>query len=146
MFCVQVSVEVLEFKNLIMGRRLGQGAEGAVYEARYQDQPVAVKESPALNEIEMYLSSGVHDNIVGLRGLCQKVRYLFCNVFVRGQSLFNLLREAEDKKAHSLKQDLVPLGVWLDMHASFETALPMDMFSCLNSWFIAACAITIAKL
>ena len=69
-----MSVEVLDFKNLMMGRRLGQGAEGPVYEARYQDAPVAVKESPALNEIDMYLSAGVHDNVVGLRGLCQKVR------------------------------------------------------------------------
>lgn len=45
-----------------------------MYEARYQDAPVAVKDSPSLNEIEMYMAVGVHDNVVGLRGLCQKVR------------------------------------------------------------------------
>jgi hypothetical protein len=67
-------VEVLDYKALQMGRQLGQGAEGAVYEARYQDAPVAVKDSPSLNEIEMYMAVGVHDNVVGLRGLCQKVR------------------------------------------------------------------------
>lgn len=46
-----------------------------MYEARYQDAPVAIKEAPGMNEIEMYLALGVHDNLVGLRGLTQKVRH-----------------------------------------------------------------------
>lgn len=74
----QVSVELIDWKALTVGRRLGRGAEGAVYEARYQDAPVAIKESPAMNEIEMYLSAGVHDNVVGLRGLCQKDNGTWC--------------------------------------------------------------------
>ncbi len=70
---LQVSVELVDWSQLTMGRRLGRGAEGVVYEARYQDAPIALKESPSMNEIEMYLTAGVHDNVVGLRGLCQKV-------------------------------------------------------------------------
>jgi hypothetical protein len=70
-----VSVELIEWRSLQLGRRIGRGAEGCVYEARHQDAPVAIKESPGMNEIEMYLAAGVHDNLVGLRGLCHKVSY-----------------------------------------------------------------------
>jgi len=48
----------------------------AVLQARYLDAPVAYKVSPSMNEIEMYLSAGVHENIVGLRGLVPKVTRL----------------------------------------------------------------------
>jgi hypothetical protein len=71
---LQVSVELIEWRSLQLGRRIGHGAEGCVYEARHQDAPVAIKEAPSTNEIEMYLAAGVHDNLVGLRGLCHKVR------------------------------------------------------------------------
>lgn len=70
---MQVSVELIEWRSLQIGRRIGRGAEGCVYEARHQDAPVAIKEGPGMNEIEMYLAAGVHDNLVGLRGLCHKV-------------------------------------------------------------------------
>jgi hypothetical protein len=40
----------------------------------HQDAPVAVKERPSLDEVEIYLSVGAHDNVVGLRGLSQKER------------------------------------------------------------------------
>jgi hypothetical protein len=78
-------VELIEWRSLQLGRRIGRGAEGCVYEARHQDAPVAIKESPGMNEIEMYLAAGVHDNLVGLRGLCHKVSQLLlarvrCNV------------------------------------------------------------------
>jgi hypothetical protein len=73
---LQVSVELIEWRSLQLGRRIGRGAEGCVYEARHQDAPVAIKESPGMNEIEMYLAAGVHDNLVGLRGLCHKVSCL----------------------------------------------------------------------
>jgi hypothetical protein len=68
-------VELIEWRSLQLGRRIGRGAEGCVYEARHQDAPVAIKEAPSMNEIEMYLAAGVHDNLVGLRGLCHKVGY-----------------------------------------------------------------------
>lgn len=42
-------------------------------EARYLDAPVAVKEGACSSEIEMHLAAGLHDNIVSLRGLTQKV-------------------------------------------------------------------------
>jgi serine/threonine protein kinase len=120
-------VEIIDYKALLIGRCLGRGAEGAVFEARWQvrragrpacvpplplpeppaplprprlrpptllaslqpprpanppacppphpqDSPVAIKEGPSLNEIEIYLASGSHDNVVAVRGLTQKVR------------------------------------------------------------------------
>jgi hypothetical protein len=68
-----VAVEVIEWGSLQLGRRLGQGSEGTVIEARYMDAPVAIKEGAASSEIEMFLAAGVHDNLVGLRGLTRKV-------------------------------------------------------------------------
>jgi hypothetical protein len=68
-----MSVEIIDHRSLVIGHCLGRGAEGAVFEARWQDAPVAVKEAPSVNEIEIYLTAGSHDNIVGLRGLSQKV-------------------------------------------------------------------------
>lgn len=64
---------MVEWHSLQLGRQIGHGAEGCVYEARYRDAPVAVKEAPDTYEIDMYLAAGVHDNLVGLRGLCHKV-------------------------------------------------------------------------
>jgi hypothetical protein len=39
------------------------------------DAPVAIKEGAASSEIQMFLAAGVHDNLVGLRGLTRKVRW-----------------------------------------------------------------------
>jgi hypothetical protein len=44
-----------------------------VLEASYMDNPVAIKEGVSDSEIDMFLSAGSHDNLVGLRGLTQKV-------------------------------------------------------------------------
>lgn len=54
---------------------MGQGSEGTVLEARYLDAPVAVKEGVSSSEVEMFLAAGIHDNLVGLRGLTHKVRW-----------------------------------------------------------------------
>jgi serine/threonine protein kinase len=68
-----VPVDVLGWgRDLVVGRAIGQGAEGAVYEARYMDAPVAVKQGASTSEIELHLAAGAHDNLVGLRGLVQK--------------------------------------------------------------------------
>ncbi|KAI8475778.1 MAG: hypothetical protein J3K34DRAFT_480500 [Monoraphidium minutum] len=75
-----VPVEIIEWKQLYVGRCLGRGAEGAVFEARYQDAPVAVKEGSSFAEIDIHLSLGSHDNIVGLRGLTQKSDGSWCLV------------------------------------------------------------------
>jgi hypothetical protein len=48
-------------------------------QARYQDTPCALKEISQTHEIEIYLSAGVHDNIVGLRGLCKKDKVGACS-------------------------------------------------------------------
>jgi hypothetical protein len=70
---LQVSVDIIPWNKLKLGRRLGSGSEGTVREARYLDAPVAIKEGADSTEIDMYLAAGVHDNLVGLRGLTQKV-------------------------------------------------------------------------
>lgn len=70
---LQVSVDIIPWNKLKLGRRLGSGSEGTVREARYLDAPVAIKEGSDSTEIDMYLAAGVHDNLVGLRGLTQKV-------------------------------------------------------------------------
>lgn len=66
-------MDIIDYHSLQLGRCLGRGAEGAVFEGRHNDAPIAVKEGALVNEIEVYLSLGAHDNIVGLRGLAQKV-------------------------------------------------------------------------
>lgn len=66
-------MEVIPWRAIRQGRRLGQGSEGAVLEAVYRDAPVVVKEGVSEAEIDMFLSAGTHDNLVGLRGLTQKV-------------------------------------------------------------------------
>ncbi|KAL3160650.1 hypothetical protein ABBQ32_010571 [Trebouxia sp. C0010 RCD-2024] len=68
---LQMSVELIPYEELTWGRFLGRGAEGAVYAAWYLETPVAVKRPESKAEVEMNLHSGSHDNIVGLRGLCQ---------------------------------------------------------------------------
>jgi hypothetical protein len=68
-----VPVEVIPWRKLHRGRRLGQGSEATVLEASYMDNPVAIKEGVSDSEIDMFLSAGSHDNLVGLRGLTQKV-------------------------------------------------------------------------
>jgi len=67
-----MQVEIVDYDNLEFGKFLGAGAEGAVWAAWYLETPVAVKKTDSTNEVEMILSAGQHDNIVGFRGLCQK--------------------------------------------------------------------------
>lgn len=70
-----VSVEVIDFDALSMGKLLGSGSEGDVHAAWYLESPVAVKRFNRLNdasyEAGMYLAIGLHDNVVSLRALCQ---------------------------------------------------------------------------
>ena len=73
----QVSVEMILYEELAFGKFLGKGAEGAVYAAWYLETPVAVKQTESLSELEMNLGVGMHDNIVALRGLCQKEDKLY---------------------------------------------------------------------
>lgn len=66
---VSVNVELIDFKQLIFGKMLGQGAEGPVYAAWFHETPVAVKRVSSQEEIDIHLHAGWHDNIVNLRGL-----------------------------------------------------------------------------
>ena len=70
-----ISVDVVDFDELSMGKLLGAGSEGAVYAAWYLETPVAVKRfnrvEDSLHEVGMYLGIGSHDNVVALRALCQ---------------------------------------------------------------------------
>ena len=72
---IMISVEVVDFDNITMGKLLGSGSEGDVHAAWYLESPVAVKRfnrlEDASHEAGMYLSTGNHDNIVSLRALCQ---------------------------------------------------------------------------
>ena len=67
-----MSIELIDYESLVMGKFLGSGAEGAVYAAWYQETPVAVKKTSSGSEVEMNLAAGFHDNVVALRGLCQQ--------------------------------------------------------------------------
>jgi len=70
-----ITVDVIEFDDLQLGRLLGSGSEGAVYAAWYLETPVAVKRfnkvDDSVHEIGMFLGVGSHDNVVALRALCQ---------------------------------------------------------------------------
>ena len=70
-----ISVDVIDYEELAMGKLLGAGSEGAVYAAWYLETPVAVKRfnrvEDSLHEVAMYLGVGSHDNVVALRALCQ---------------------------------------------------------------------------
>ena len=70
-----ISVDVIDFDELLMGKLLGTGSEGAVYAAWYLETPVAVKRfnrvEDSLHEVGMFLGIGSHDNVVALRALCQ---------------------------------------------------------------------------
>lgn len=70
-----ITVDVIEYDDLQLGRLLGSGSEGAVYAAWYLETPVAVKRfnrvEDSLHEVGMYLGVGSHDNVVALRALCQ---------------------------------------------------------------------------
>ena len=70
-------MEMILYEELAFGKFLGKGAEGAVYAAWYLETPVAVKQTESLSELEMNLGVGMHDNIVALRGLCQKEDKLY---------------------------------------------------------------------
>lgn len=69
------SIDVIDFGSLKVGKLLGSGSEGDVYAAWFQETPVAIKRfnnlDDAAYEVGMYLSIGLHDNIVSLRALCQ---------------------------------------------------------------------------
>jgi hypothetical protein len=70
-----ISVDVVDFDDLQLGKVLGVGSEGSVHAAWYLDTPVAVKQfnrmEDSLHELGMYLGVGSHDNVVALRALCQ---------------------------------------------------------------------------
>jgi hypothetical protein len=70
-----VSVDVIDFDALSVGKLLGSGSEGDVHAAWYLETPVAVKRfnnfDDASYEAGMYLAVGLHDNVVSLRALCQ---------------------------------------------------------------------------
>ncbi|WIA15146.1 hypothetical protein OEZ85_001833 [Tetradesmus obliquus] len=104
----QVSVELIEWRSLQLGRRIGRGAEGCVFEARHQDAPVAIKEAPSANEIEMYLAAGVHDNLVGLRALCHKA---LAAGLAAPEVLDEQLQQPHATVERILKADVYSLGV-----------------------------------
>lgn len=70
-----ISVDVVDFDDLQLGKILGVGSEGSVHAAWYLDTPVAVKQfnrvEDSLHEVGMYLGVGSHDNVLALRALCQ---------------------------------------------------------------------------
>ena len=68
---VAVNMELIDFDQLSFGRMLGEGAEGPVYAAWFQETPVAVKRASSQSEVDLHLHAGWHDNIVNLRGLAQ---------------------------------------------------------------------------
>lgn len=68
---VAVNMELIDFDQLTFGRMLGEGAEGPVYAAWFQETPVAVKRASCQAEVDLHLHAGWHDNVVNLRGLAQ---------------------------------------------------------------------------
>lgn len=56
----QVPVDIIPYEDLVIGKFLGAGAEGAVYAASYLEAPVAVKGlGHRIHEIEMNLHAGI---------------------------------------------------------------------------------------
>lgn len=66
-----VNMELIDFDQLSFGRKLGEGAEGPVYAAWFQETPVAVKRASCQMEVDLHVHAGWHDNVVNLRGLAQ---------------------------------------------------------------------------
>ena len=56
--CLQVSIDIIKYEDLVWGRFLGRGAEGPVHACMYLDTPVAVKQTSSSTELEMNLSTG----------------------------------------------------------------------------------------
>lgn len=81
-----INVEMIEFSQLTFGKMLGQGVEGPVYAAWYQETPVAVKRASCQSEIDIHLHAGWHDNVVNLRGLAHNGghAYLIMELCPRG--------------------------------------------------------------
>ncbi|GAB4814115.1 hypothetical protein N2152v2_001161 [Parachlorella kessleri] len=105
-------VEMIDFQDLTFGKLLGEGSEGAVYAASYLETPVAVKKTQSLMEVEMCLHAGHHDNIVGLRGLCQHENHMYlvmelCPRQVARGTLDVLLHHNSSSKLEPLK--LLPI-------------------------------------
>lgn len=119
---LMVSVEVIEFDSITLGKLLGSGSEGDVHAAWYLESPVAVKRFNRLEdasyEAGMYLSTGNHDNIVSLRALCQHNEniYLVMEYCPRGTLDSMLHYTSRSIQWHPIK--LLPLirGICRGMH------------------------------
>ncbi len=119
---LMVSVEVIEFDSITMGKLLGSGSEGDVHAAWYLESPVAVKRfnrlEDASHEAGMYLSTGNRDNIVSLRALCQHHEniYLVMEYCPRGTLDAMLHYTSRSIQWHPIK--LLPLirGICRGMH------------------------------
>ncbi len=119
---LMVSVEVIEFDSITMGKLLGSGSEGEVHAAWYLESPVAVKRfnrlEDASHEAGMYLATGNHDNIVSLRALCQHNEniYLVMEYCPRGTLDSMLHYTSRSIQWHPIK--LLPLirGICRGMH------------------------------
>lgn len=70
-FTLSVFLMCCSLASLVLLPPYPHSAEGPVYAAWFQETPVAVKCTHSLSEVEMHLSAGWHDNVVGLRGLTQ---------------------------------------------------------------------------
>eukprot|EP00887_Chlorella_sp_A99_P002246 scaffold10.g2246.t1 len=65
-------IHLIPFDDLVFGKLLGEGSEGQVHAALYEESPVAVKRVASLREVEMHEHAGSHDNVVALRGVAQR--------------------------------------------------------------------------
>ncbi|KAK9811688.1 hypothetical protein WJX72_008422 [[Myrmecia] bisecta] len=102
---LQVSVEMIEYSELRMGKFLGKGSEGVVYAAWYLETPVAVKETSQIKELEMHLHASSHDNVVALRGLChnKETLYIVMEYCPRGTLDLMLHHTAQNKRWDPVK-------------------------------------------
>eukprot|EP01122_Echinamoeba_exundans_P009785 TRINITY_DN3520_c0_g1_i5.p1 TRINITY_DN3520_c0_g1~~TRINITY_DN3520_c0_g1_i5.p1 ORF type:complete len:584 (-),score=64.32 TRINITY_DN3520_c0_g1_i5:1438-3189(-) len=80
----QAAVMNISSSDLILGKCLGEGSYGAVYEGEYRGQPVAIKQLSGVTsnsvggffrEASVMMSVPAHPNVVRLIGMCQQQNF-----------------------------------------------------------------------
>eukprot|EP00028_Trichosphaerium_sp_Am-I-7-wt_P002018 CAMPEP_0168532910 /NCGR_PEP_ID=MMETSP0405-20121227/16667_1 /TAXON_ID=498012 /ORGANISM="Trichosphaerium sp, Strain Am-I-7 wt" /LENGTH=813 /DNA_ID=CAMNT_0008558679 /DNA_START=179 /DNA_END=2620 /DNA_ORIENTATION=+ len=103
---------LISYKDISFGKGdlLGQGKFGAVYKARYQHSPVAIKMmkgiiseqvAPFLEEAKLMKALQPHSNIVQIQGFCMDPFPIIVIEFMSGGSLLDLI-EQRKLQAHEI--------------------------------------------
>lgn len=108
-WALSASVEMIPWESLTMGKLLGEGGEGPVHAAWYQETPVAVKKIASLVEVEMNLHAGNHDNVVGLRGVSQRGNDVYLVMELCGRGTLDILLHGSPSNGGLDPNKLLPI-------------------------------------